>query len=37
MIEIDIRRIWEVLGKLTGENLEEELINDLFSKFCVGK
>lgn len=37
MIEIDIRKIWEVLGKLTGENLEEELINDLFSKFCVGK
>lgn len=37
MVEIDIKKIWEVLGKLTGENPEEELINDLFSKFCVGK
>ena len=37
MIEIDIKRIWELLGKLLGDSLEEEFINNLFSKFCVGK
>ncbi len=37
MIEIDIKKIWELLGEITGETYQEELINQLFSQFCLGK
>lgn len=37
MIEIDIKEIWNLLGKITGETYEDELINQLFSQFCLGK
>lgn len=37
MIEIDIKNIWNLLGEITGESYEEELINQLFSQFCLGK
>lgn len=37
MIEIDIKEIWNLLGKVIGEAYEEELIDQLFSQFCLGK
>lgn len=37
MIEIDIKRIWTLLGNLIGESYDDELIDNLFSKFCLGK
>lgn len=37
MIEIDIKEIWNLLGKIIGESYEEELIDQLFSQFCLGK
>lgn len=37
MIEIDIRRAWEKLGEIIGETYTEELIDQLFSQFCLGK
>ena len=37
MIAIDIKRIWEHLGEITGDNYSEELIDQLFSQFCLGK
>jgi len=37
MIEIDLKRIWDLLGEITGETYQEELINQLFSQFCLGK
>ena len=37
MVEIDIRRSWETLGKIIGESYSEELIDQLFSQFCLGK
>ena len=37
IIEIDIKNIWEILGKVIGETYTEELLDNLFSKFCVGK
>ena len=37
MLEIDIRAIWNCLGEILGENYEEELLDELFSRFCVGK
>ena len=37
MIEIDIKNIWNLLGQITGETYEDELIDQLFSQFCLGK
>lgn len=37
LLAIDIREVLEILGELTGENLTEEVIDRIFSNFCVGK
>ena len=37
MLEIDIKIIWEMLGEIIGENYSEELLDELFSQFCLGK
>lgn len=37
MIEIDVKRLWETLGEITGEVGSEDLLNEIFSKFCLGK
>ena len=37
MIEIVIKRAWEKLGEIIGETYTEELIDQLFSQFCLGK
>lgn len=34
---IDLMGAYESLGKIMGESLGEDLINEIFSKFCVGK
>lgn len=37
MIELDIKNIWEELGTINGSNYEEELLDEMFSRFCLGK
>ena len=37
MIEIDIKRLWETLSEITGEVNSDDLLNEIFSKFCLGK
>lgn len=37
MLEIDLKKIWELLGNIIGETYEEELLDQLFSQFCLGK
>lgn len=37
IIEIDIKNIWNLLGEITGEVYEDELVDYLFSHFCLGK
>ena len=37
IINIDITNAWRLLGELIGEGNPEELINTLFSNFCLGK
>ncbi len=37
MLELDIRASWEKLGEIIGESYREELIDQLFSQFCLGK
>lgn len=35
--QIDFRGAWNTLGEITGESAPDELINTLFSQFCLGK
>ena len=37
MIAIDIKKAWDLLGEITGESYQDELLDILFSKFCLGK
>ena len=37
IVEIDIRNAWEHLGEIIGANYNEELLDNLFSNFCLGK
>ena len=34
---IDLMDAYELLGNITGESMGEDLINEIFSKFCMGK
>lgn len=34
---IDLMDAYEALGSITGESVGEDLINEIFSKFCMGK
>ena len=34
---IDLQNAWEKLGKIIGESVEEDLLNQIFSQFCLGK
>lgn len=37
LASIDIRNAWTNLGEITGDTLEEDIINKIFSQFCLGK
>ena len=37
LIEIDIKRILTILGEIIGETYSDELLDQLFSQFCLGK
>lgn len=37
LVSIDIKNIWLELGDITGNSDNEKIIDDIFSKFCVGK
>ena len=37
IVEIDIKALWNLLGAITGDSYQDELIDKLFSKFCLGK
>jgi tRNA modification GTPase len=37
ILQIDLTRTWELLGEITGDSVHDELINQLFSQFCLGK
>ena len=36
-LTIDLMSAYESLGKNIGEEIEEDLVNEIFSKFCMGK
>lgn len=37
MVAFDIRRTWELLGEIIGEEVHEDLIDQIFAQFCLGK
>ena len=37
MIEIDVKKLWETLSEITGEVSSDDLLDEIFSKFCLGK
>lgn len=37
MIEIDLKSAWDYLGEIMGDSYEGELVDNIFSNFCLGK
>lgn len=36
-VEVDIRNAWELLGSVIGETVSDDIIDEVFSRFCLGK
>ena len=36
-IEIDINSSYASLGEIIGETVQDDIINEVFSRFCLGK
>ncbi|GLB46095.1 tRNA modification GTPase MnmE [Philodulcilactobacillus myokoensis] len=37
LVQIDMKRCWKYLGEITGDTYTGELLDQLFSQFCLGK
>ena len=37
LASIDLRDAWKQLGEISGDTIEEDIIDKIFSKFCLGK
>lgn len=37
LVELNLRKAWSSLGEITGEVNTDSLLDELFSKFCLGK
>ena len=36
-IVVDLTEAWTQMGAITGDTVDDELINGIFERFCVGK
>lgn len=36
-IEVDVRNAWVYLGDIIGESISEDIIDEIFQRFCLGK
>ena len=37
IVELDLKNAWDILGEIIGVTYTDELIDELFSRFCLGK
>ena len=37
LVAEDVKAVWDCLGEITGKTASEEIIDEIFAKFCVGK
>ena len=37
IIAVEMKEVLESLGEITGDNVSEDIINEIFRKFCLGK
>lgn len=37
MVQIDVLQTWQLLGEIIGDTVQDSLIDQLFSQFCLGK
>ena len=37
IIELDLKEAWSLLGEINGKTYKDELIDEMFSRFCLGK
>ncbi|MBC1794821.1 tRNA uridine-5-carboxymethylaminomethyl(34) synthesis GTPase MnmE [Listeria booriae] len=37
IVQIDMTRAWDLLGEIIGESVQDELLDQLFNQFCLGK
>lgn len=37
LLAFDVKQIWDTLGKITGETESDKIIDEIFSRFCLGK
>lgn len=37
LVQVDMTQAWDCLGEITGDSVQDELITQLFSQFCLGK
>lgn len=36
-VEVDLRQAWTRIGEITGETVHEDVLDSIFSNFCIGK
>jgi len=36
-LTIDLKDVLDSLGEITGDSINDEIVNDIFSRFCIGK
>jgi len=36
-IEVDLKSCWENLGEISGDTITEDILDKIFSEFCIGK
>ncbi|MDX9917499.1 MAG: tRNA uridine-5-carboxymethylaminomethyl(34) synthesis GTPase MnmE [Gudongella sp.] len=36
-VEVDLKNCWENMGEITGESIGEDVLDRIFSEFCIGK
>lgn len=37
LISVDLKDCWEYLGQITGDTVSEDIIDQIFTNFCIGK